>query len=162
MGADERGAPLTLHQLYSEHHSWALRVARGVVGDQHEAEDIVSEVFLAIHRAQLNGGGPTGNARGYLRRAIQNEATKLWARRKFEHVTDTVPESEAPDVADALLRAVQRQEALSDAPPTYTVVLYRVDILGQTAEEAAAALGMSAPSVKSILHRARGTLRLAA
>jgi len=159
---DSDAAPLSLAALYAEHHGWALRVARGVVGDPHEAEDIVSEVFLAIHRAQANGGGPTGNARGYLRRAIQNEATKLWARRKFEQVTDEVPDTEQEDPAEALLRAISRQRALASSPPMYVQVLYRMDILGQSAEETALQLQLTVPSVKSILHRARGTLKLAA
>ena len=154
--------PLSLDHLYAEHHTWALRVARGVVGDPHDAEDIVSEVFVAIHRAQLNGGGPTGNARGYLRRAIQNEATKLWARKKFEQVTDAVPDTEEPDPAEALLRAIERQRALSKVPPSYAMVLYRVDILGQSTDETADALKLTVSSVKSILHRARSTLKLAA
>lgn len=160
--ADTSNSALSLDQLYTEHHSWALRVARGVVGDQHEAEDIVSEVFLAIHRAQLNGGGPTGNVRGYLRRAVQNEATKLWARRRFEQVTDTVPDTTEPDPAEALLRAVQRQKALNASPPSYAAVLFRMDILGETAEETAESLGMTVSAVKSLLHRARATLKLAA
>lgn len=160
-GDDVDGAPLTLDRLYAEHHAWALRVARGVVGDLHEAEDIVSEVFLGIHRAQQKGGGPTGNARGYLRRSIQNEATKLWARRRFEQVTDIVPETEEPDPAEALLRALERQKTLAAAPPAYAAVVYRMDILGHTADETAEELDMTVSAVKSVLHRARSALKAA-
>ncbi|SDH42296.1 RNA polymerase sigma factor [Microbacterium sp. 77mftsu3.1] len=152
-----------LKEIYAEHHDWALRVARSVIGSSsHDAEDVVSEVFLAVHKAFLAGGGPRDNIRGYLRRAIQNQATQLWAKRKFEDVTDAVPEQEYPDPAEALLRAVERQRELTKCPPSYVIVLYRVDVLGESTEEAATALGMTVPSVKSILHRARKAITLAA
>lgn len=151
-----------MDDLFNEHHSWALRVAIRVIGDSHEAEDVVSEVFLAIHKARLNGGGPTGNVRAYLRRAIQNEATRVWARRRFEQVTDEVPEEETPDPSEALLRALQRSNDLGKYPPMYAVILYRMDILGETAEEAAEGMNLSVSATKSLLFRARNALRLAA
>lgn len=151
-----------MDKFFSEHHSWALRVAVRVIGDSHDAEDAVSEVFLAIHKAKLNGGGPTGNVRGYLRRAIQNEATRIWALKRFENVTDDVPEVETPDPAEALLRALQRSNDLGKYPPMYALILYRMDILGETAEEASTRLGLSVAATKSLLHRARNALRLAA
>jgi RNA polymerase sigma-70 factor (ECF subfamily) len=151
-----------MKKLYTEHHEWALRVARNVIGDTHEAEDVVSEVFLAIHRAMLNGGGPTGNVRGYLRRAIQNEATRVWARRKFETVTDEVPDTEQNDHAEATLRALQRARDLRNCPPMYVLIIFHIDVLGDDAEETARQLNITVPSVKSQLHRARSALRLAA
>lgn len=151
-----------MHNLFAEHHTWAVRVAVRVIGDTHEAEDVVSEVFLAIHRARLAGGGPTTNVRAYLRRAIQNEATRVWARRRFEQVTDEVPETHAPDPAEAMLRSLQRSNDLGKYPPLYTLVLYRMDILGENAEEAALSLNLSVSATKSLLHRARNALRLAA
>lgn len=148
--------------LFAEHYEWAVRVAVRVIGDSHDAEDAVSEVFLSIHKAQLNGKGPTDNVRGYLRRAIQNEATKIWARKRFEKVTDELPEAEAPDPSEALLRALQRSNDLGKYPPMYALILYRMDILGETAEEASTALKLTVPAAKSLLHRARKVLRLAA
>ena len=151
-----------MDEIFTEHYTWALRVATRVVGDTHEAEDAVSEVFLAMHKAILNGGGPKDNVRAYLRRAIQNEATRLWARRRFEKVTDDIPEVEAPDPAEALLRALQRSNDLGKYPPMYALILYRMDILGESAEEASGSLGLSVSATKSLLHRARTALRLAA
>lgn len=148
--------------LFTEHYEWAIRVAVRVIGDTHDAEDAVSEVFLAIHKAQLNGGGPKDNVRGYLRRAIQNQATKIWARKRFENVTDEVPEVETPDPAEGLLRALQRSNDLGKYPPMYALILYRMDILGESAEEASQQLHLSVPATKSLLHRARTALRLAA
>ena len=151
-----------MYALFTEHYAWAIRVATRVIGNPHDAEDAVSEVFLAIHKAKQNGAGPKENVRAYLRRAIQNEATRIWARRRFEQVTDEVPEVEAPDPAEALLRALQRSNDLGKYPPMYALILYRMDILGETAEEAATRLKLSVPATKSLLHRARTALRLAA
>lgn len=151
-----------MEQMYTDHHEWSLRVARAVIGDIHEAEDIVSEVFLSVHRAQLSGGGPTGNIRAYLRKAIQNEATRVWARRRFEQVTDEVPETEQNDHSDATLRALQRERDLSGCPPMYALVIFHMDVLGDDAVETARKLGLTVSSVKSLLHRARSALRLAA
>lgn len=151
-----------MKDIYAEHYDWAVRVARNVIGDVHEAEDVVSEVFLAMFRAMQNGGGPTSSVRGYLRRAIQNEATRVWARRKFEDITDEVPDASEPDPADALLRALQRERDLSGCPPMYALVIFHMDVLGDGVEDCARKLGMTTSAVKSMLHRARQALRLAA
>ncbi len=151
-----------MQELFAEHHAWALRVARSVIGDLHEAEDVVSEVFLAIHKARLNGGGPTGNVRAYLRRSIQNEATRIWARRKFEEVTEEVPDREEDDPAELLLRALARQRELAKHPPSYVLVLYGQDVLGEDIETTAERLHLSVSATKSLLHRARSALKRAA
>lgn len=157
-----------MEDIYAEHHAWAVRVACNVIGDRNEAEDVVSEVFLAVFRAIQAGGGPAKdkdgykNIRGYLRRAIQNEATRVWARRKFEDVTDDLPETSEPDPADALLRALQRERDLSGCPPMYALVIFHMDVLGDDVEDCARKLGMTTSAVKSMLHRARQALRLAA
>lgn len=151
-----------MHEIFAEHYDWAIRVAIRVIGDRHDAEDAVSEVFLSVHKAMLAGGGPKENIRAYLRRAIQNEATRIWARKRFETITDELPEVETPDPAESLLRALQRSNDLGKYPPMYALILYRMDILGESAEEASTRLGLSVPATKSLLHRARNALRLAA
>lgn len=151
-----------MQQLFADHHAWALRVARGVIGDTHDAEDVVSDVFLAVHKAKLNGGGPTGNVRAYLRRAIQNEATRIWARKRFEEVTEEVPDEATIDPAEALLRALSRQKELAKHPPSYTLVLYGQDVLGEPIDVTAERLNLSVSATKSLLHRARSALKRAA
>lgn len=151
-----------MKKLYAEHHAWALRTAKGIIGDTHDAEDVVSEVFLAIHKAKAAGGGPTTNVRAYLRRAIQNEATRVWTRRRFEQVVEEIPDQATPDPVEAMLRALQRKHALRDAPPLWPLAIYHVDILGEPAEAFAEQYDLTVSSAKSLLHRAREAVRKAA
>ncbi|MFD0538729.1 RNA polymerase sigma factor [Actinomadura luteofluorescens] len=45
-------------ELFRRHHTAVLRYARGLVRDQHLAEDLTSEAFTRTFAAMRQGGGP--------------------------------------------------------------------------------------------------------
>ena len=65
-------------ELFRRHHTAVLRYARGLVRDQHLAEDLASEAFTRTFAAMRQGRGPRDACRPYLYTVVQNTATD-WA-----------------------------------------------------------------------------------
>ncbi len=145
------------------HLSAAVSIARGMLGDGTEAEDIAQEAFLRLWRnAATLELGPYG-LKPWLRRVVSNLAIdRIRAGRKTT-VTDELPEQpvravqgdnlEAADlkvrVAAALQTLPERQRA--------ALVLFHFEELSQI--EVGEALGISDEAVESLLSRARRSLR---
>lgn len=151
-----------MDDMFRKHYEWAIRVARRVLGNTHDAEDAVSEVFTSTLKAVQKGKGPRDNVRAYLRRAIQNEATRFYARRRLETPTDEVPEVPIPDRTPDVGRAIDRAQLLRLCPTAWPLLLFHVDVCGLSAKEASVELGITEYAAVSALHRARKALRLAA
>lgn len=151
-------ADVRLEELFRDHHRWALALARRTVTSSADAEDVVSAVFEATHRA-LHAGRHIENPRAYLRIALRHEAQRLYARRGIEVVTDNLPKRPAPDRHGELERALARRDALEGRPAAWRDMLWLVDVNGFSTAEAAAHLGTTASAAVSVLHRVRGVLR---
>ncbi|OZB83221.1 MAG: hypothetical protein B7X41_15605 [Microbacterium sp. 14-71-5] len=157
--SETSGSQEWAHSLFEEHHSWALGYARRNTRSRHDAEDVVGNVFLAMVRAKRNGAGAVSNIRGYLARAIRNEAARLTARPVIT-VSD-VPERATLDI-DRVERAIDRAALLAGHPARWRDLLYWVDVCGHSATDAARELGMTVSAAAAALHRARKALRDAA
>lgn len=149
--------------LVDRHLSGVYRIARRVLADDMEAEDVAQETMLQLWRmareldADEHGIGP------WLRRVAANRAiNRLRSKRRFD-VTDEPPEQE---VAPVQLRGIaendtaQRVRTALDALPDRqraALVLFHFEGLGQRA--VAAALEVSEEAVESLLARARRKLK---
>ena len=145
--------------VYNEHHRRAVRLAYLLVGDHHQAEDVVAEAMTKVwkqwRRGRVDDVGP------YLRRAVANQANSRLRRRYLERreagrrtgddrgvrrVDDDTAEH------DAVWHAIQH---LPDRQRQVVVLRYYEDLSeAQTAD----VLGISAGTVKSSL--SRGLTRL--
>ncbi|MEV3923416.1 sigma-70 family RNA polymerase sigma factor [Actinomadura coerulea] len=150
-------------ELFRRHHTAVLRYARGLVRDQHLAEDLTSEAFTRTFAAMRQGGGPRDACRPYLYTVVRNTATD-WARgARRTVVTDEVAEwasdseDEPPDVdeLDALVRAFRALPERWQTVLWYTVI--EEEPVGQVAE----LLGMEKGAVSQLAFRAREGLRQA-
>ena len=153
------------------------RVARSVVQDDSEAEDVVQETYVRAF-------GSLGQFRGdsslatWLTRITLNEA--LGRLRRQRHMVDLevldaepsgktqiIPFPLMPVAADPERAAAQRQirnlieGAIDDLPEIFRVVFVMRDVEGLSIEETADVLGMPPATVKTRLHRARLQLRRA-
>ena len=153
------------------------RVARSVVQDDSEAEDVVQEAYVRAF-------GSLGQFRGdaslatWLTRITLNEA--LGRLRRQRHMVDLevldaepsgktqiIPFPLMPVAADPERAAAQRQirnlieGAIDDLPEIFRVVFVMRDVEGLSIEETADFLGMPPATVKTRLHRARLQLRRA-
>lgn len=163
-----------LREVIARHAGALNRIAYRMVGDAHEAEDIVQEACLRLwdHSARLAqrhpAGTPAGAAlrlSGWLKRVVTNLAIdRLRAGRRMSG--EEVPEraDEAP-LADAWIEAEQRDAgtralvmALPERQRAAIVLTYYEELPNA---EAAEAMDMNIKAFESLLHRARASLRQA-
>lgn len=145
-------------------------------GCADNAKDVVQETFMTAYR-YLNGFRGDSSFKTWLYRIASTSCLKNKRRRKNEparHVSldDLVPgEAEVNRLADSSWPTTPVEELLNrelsghirnslmKLPEKYRIVFVLRDMEGFSAEEAARALKVSVPAVKSRLHRARLFLR---
>jgi RNA polymerase sigma-70 factor (ECF subfamily) len=151
------------------------RVARGILGDDAEAEDVVQEAYL---RAFNNLAGFRGDSSfaTWLTRIAINEALGRKRRRRPTldlEALDMVNEQEEARVlifpaarlgdpeADASRSEVRRllERAIDGLPEAFRVVFVLREIEELSVEETASQLQILPQTVKTRLHRARRMLR---
>jgi RNA polymerase sigma-70 factor (ECF subfamily) len=157
--------------IIKTHNQRLYRIARGVVRNNAEAEDIVQEAYL---RAFANLAAFRGDASlaTWLTRIVINEALGRLRKRK-RHVP--MPEnleaqiirfplnpSDDPERTMAQRQILGLVERATDSlPDVYRTVFVARVIEGLSMEETAALLGIKPETVKTRLHRARALVRKA-
>ncbi|HYC68679.1 RNA polymerase sigma factor [Brevundimonas sp.] len=152
-----------------------FRVARGVVRDDAEAEDVLQEAYV---RAFAAIGGFRGEAgvMTWLTRIVLNEARGRLRKRRpmvgLEQIeaaqmdgAQVIPfpnafgsASPEADAARAQIRGLI-EHAVDDLPEAFRIVFIMRDIEECSIEETAANLELRPETVKTRLHRARRLLR---
>jgi RNA polymerase sigma-70 factor, ECF subfamily len=154
--------------IVDRHGRAVFRIARAFGASEAEAEDVLQETFLSALRAAATYRPGVSSLRTWLF-AIARNAGRHAKRRAREVPSDVMDETvllhlglaagwghEAPD--DALERAdgVERlARAVASLPEGEREVLVLRDVEGVSGENTAELLGLSAPAMKSRLHRAR-------
>ncbi|WP_144122803.1 SigE family RNA polymerase sigma factor [Catellatospora sichuanensis] len=140
------------------------RTAFLLTGSHHLAEDLLQQALAktAVHWPRVSKGG---NPEGYVRRAMINERTSWWRRRKVIEVPavdEALGREQGPDQAESVVRRLAVLHALATLAPRQraaVVLRYFEDLTEpQIAEE----LGCSVGTVKSQLHDAMNRLRAVA
>jgi RNA polymerase sigma-70 factor (sigma-E family) len=137
-----------------------LRTAELLVGDRHQAEDLVQTALLNLYRVW--GRERRADPLAYVRRVMVNTRTDWWRRRStHERPIADVPEIAVDDGSEAHSRADVLHRALATLTPTERAVIvfrYYDDL---TEVQTAHALGVAVGTVKSNVARALGKLRRA-
>lgn len=147
------------------------RIARSVVGDDGEAEDVLQEAYLKAFAAMPSFRHESSLAT-WLTRIVLNEAMQQVRRRKT-HATQSTsadiidfPISGRPPVdpeqsmvQTEICRLLER--AIDDLPEDFRTVLVARTLEGLSIEDTAALLDIRPETVKTRLHRARKQLRAA-
>ena len=171
-----RGHAAVFRTIMQRHNRRLYRVARGVLGDDADADDVVQETYVRAfeHLAEFRGDSSLAT---WLTRIAINEA--LGRKRKRRPTADlgmadgldeqgevrvlifpgarvdSNPESEAhrAEVRRLLERAVDQ------LPKSFRIVFVMREIEQMNVEETALQLGIPPETVKTRLHRARRLLR---
>ncbi len=156
-----RRAEPWLVALYRAHHRDLVRLATLLVDDQGSAEEAVQDAYVSLARR-----GPSGvdDPEAYLRTAVLNNARSALRKRRVRrrHLRSVERDRAAPGADHAVLldddarRVLAALDQLSERQREVLVLRYWADL---SEAEIAAALGISAGSVKTHAHR--GTAALA-
>jgi RNA polymerase sigma-70 factor (ECF subfamily) len=151
-------------------------LARSVLQDDQDAQDVVQDTFLSLHRHHdsYRGDAPFWP---WLRRIAANHALMRLRRRRRKPETsleierptfdgDGAHTREIRDVAPLAEQVHQEAElgrrirqAVDALPDAYRLVLVLADYEDRSMQEIADALELTIPNVKTRLHRARLAVR---
>jgi RNA polymerase sigma-70 factor (ECF subfamily) len=182
---DEPKAPSReFHEAFARHRSELLRHCYRMLGSFADAEEAVQEVLLKAWRARETYAGEAPLLHWLMRiatntclNALTRGAPRGWPQLEREaaavgtpiealeaaHWVTPAPDAQLfPDPAEAAeIResvAMAFIALLQRLPPRQRAVLLLKDVVGWSAEEIAATLDLTLPSVSSALHRARETV----
>jgi RNA polymerase sigma-70 factor (ECF subfamily) len=145
-----------LSQLYLEHRPRALAIARRIVGDTDDAEDVVQDVFARLARRAPGFGGRAAWTTWLHRVMVNSSINWLRARKRRERLSHEPQEPLSPELL-AVGAEMERHfgEALDDINEQQRQVLYLREVRGLSYPEIARLLRIPEGTVKSTLHRAR-------
>jgi RNA polymerase sigma-70 factor, ECF subfamily len=159
------GDKLLFGELMRRHNRRLFRIARAIVREDDEAEDVLQEAYVRAfeHLGRLEDLAAVAT---WLSRIVVNEARARLRRRRIAR--DLAPADvevrlmAAPDPEQQMLsKQLQGVLALAiDALPLgYRTVFVLRELEGLDTKEVSAALGIREEAVKTRLHRARTALR---
>jgi RNA polymerase sigma-70 factor (ECF subfamily) len=165
VAAAAHGDAAAFRTLVDRHLAGVLAVARRMLRDDAEAEDVAQEAMLRLWRsADALEVGPAG-LRPWLRRVVSNLCVDRMRSGKRLTVTDEVPEQAEPATQHSQLEAQDTSErveaalrALADRQ-RLALTLFHYEGLSQI--EVGKAMGISDEAVESLLARARRTIKAA-
>ena len=164
-----------IRSIVRQHNRRLYRVARSIVRDDGEAEDVLQEAyfraFMSLHRFRAESTLST-----WLTRIVVNEALQRLRRRvetpvDAAEVPDRLPHnvihfpSGGQNPIDPERAVAQRQlsrlleRAIDDLPADFRTVLVARVLEDMSVEETAAFLDLKPETVKTRLHRARRLLK---
>jgi len=166
-------------RLLELHSANVYKVAFKLLGDEQEAEDVLQETFMSAFEAIDGFEGRSKLSTWLYRIAYNASLMRLRKRSQMTAFSLDVPQqgvdqdgdgsrvsrhlvdwSSVPD--DQLLTAEAREvmdRAIAELPETLRSTFILRDIQGLSGNETAEVLGISVPTVKTRLHRARLWLR---
>jgi RNA polymerase sigma-70 factor, ECF subfamily len=153
-------------QVVLPHLDAAYNLARWLVRNPHDAEDVVQEACLRAVR--FFGGYQEGNARAWLLRIVRNTAYTFLEKKRPGDLTEEfdetihVAETAPPDAEAALLRSLEKralQEALEGLPVRFRESLILRELEGLSYKEMAEVMDVPIGTVMSSLARGRAQLR---
>jgi len=160
-----RAGEIALFELLMRRYNQRLyRLARAVVRDATEAEDVVQETFVRAFEHLDQFAGRARFATWLTRIAVHEASARLRRRGRYMDIEDSMP-TLASGTAGPEQRTADRElghaiEAAVDAlPEVFGAVFMLRDVEGLSTAETAACLGINAETVKTRLHRARTLLR---
>ena len=148
-------------RLVGDHGPALYRMAYRMVGDRHEAEDIVQETYRSAWTSR--GGYQSGRSqRAWLASILRRRVVDRWRRRSLPGPAggDFTPDVEVPpDDPMALEYTDEMQYALNHLPMELRESLLLVVVAELTHQEAADLLEVPLGTVLSRVSRARQRLR---
>lgn len=167
LAATARGDGAAFAVLVRRYIRSATLLAAQLVGDRDDAEDVVQDAFMVVHRnaRTFDAARPFGPwLYAIVRRLVANRQARharrarlleLFGRKELGEPSPTDVEEEVV----ARLDGAATLRAMSDLSPMQRACIELVVIRGLTTEEVAAMHGISESTVRQHVFRARASLR---
>ena len=154
-----------MESLYESHRTMVYAVALGVCGNRPDADEVLQETFLRAFRSLADWRGE-GKLSTWLYSIVFHLCVNETERRRtgttLADDEGEPPDERAPGPMESLERVDRVQavrEALAALPPRQRMALVLAKYEGLSLDEVARATGSTEQAVKSMVHRARETLR---
>ena len=151
--------------LMRRYNQRLFRVARGILADDAEAEDVMQEAYVRAFRQLATFRGEARFSTWLTRIACHEALARSRKRRRLVSIAGgepPEPPAEAPgperEMENRELHAVLR-EAVEILPDPLRTVFCLREVEGLSTEQTADLLGLSAENVRVRLHRAKRSLR---
>ncbi len=147
----------SLSELYAQHRSQALRIARRILQDPQEAEDVVQEVFTRLwSRPGAGFDGRSAFSTWLYRITVNSSINALRARRRRGTLTqlDEPPRTPEDEARSRQARA-HFEQAVTELGGRQQQIVWLRELRGFSYPDIAALLGVPEGTVKSTLHRGR-------
>jgi RNA polymerase sigma-70 factor (ECF subfamily) len=157
---------LSLFEILMRRYNQRLfRVARGILADDGEAEDVVQEAYVRAFRELASFRGEALFSTWLTRIACHEALARARKRRRLVSITGGEP-PDRPSAASGPERELENrelqavlQEAVEILPDPLRSVFCLREVEGLSTEETGDALGLTVENVRVRLHRAKRTLR---
>jgi len=172
----QHGERAAFNVVIQRHNQRLFRVARGVLGDDEEAEDVVQEAYVKAF-SNIEGFRRQASLTTWLTRIALNEALDRRRRRRATAALDELEPANGLQGGSVVLfhpalvsndpeRDAARSEirrlveaAVDRLPDDFRIIFVMRDIEEMSIEETAAHLSIPQATVKTRLHRARRLVR---
>ncbi|OLD54629.1 MAG: hypothetical protein AUI64_04610 [Acidobacteria bacterium 13_1_40CM_2_64_6] len=158
--------------LMRRHNQRVYRVARAVLKDETEAEDVMQQAYINAF-THLDQFAERAQFSTWLTRITVHEALARRRRRKTQAASSTADGYQDGEVMESLIALEPDPErqayaaelghvlesAIDGLPDTYRIVFMLRQVEGLSTSETAAGLALGEEAVKTRLHRARVMLR---
>jgi RNA polymerase sigma-70 factor (ECF subfamily) len=163
---DQAGA---FEQVVLPHLDAAYNLARWLVRNTHDAEDVVQEAYLRAFK--FFGGYQGGDARAWLLKIVRNTSYTFLEKNRPADLAEEFDETihtagtdrpGAPEAEAVLLQSAESRtlhDALNELPVNYREILVLRELEGMSYKEIAQLMGVPMGTVMSGLARGRFQLR---
>jgi RNA polymerase sigma-70 factor, ECF subfamily len=147
------------------------RVARAILGDDSEAEDVMQDAYVRAYTHLTQFTGQAKFSTWLTKIAVHEALARVRRRNRFIEI-DSIPESGRDSMSTFISKTRDPEQqvlarelnavleaALGALPKTYRSVFMLREIEGMSTAETGECLDMSEEAVKTRLHRAKALLR---
>lgn len=148
-----------IDEMYQMYRRRALAIARRILHDAHEAEDVVQEVFIKLYAQNVRFDGKAACSTWLHRILVNSSINSLRARRRRDRLQS--PEALVEDPESRALGSERHQrllEAMQVLSAQHRQVVTLRDLRGYSYPDIARMLGVPEGTVKSALNRGRTRL----
>jgi len=150
--------------LFHQYKNLVYKTAYLLLGDAHEAEDVLQEVFIRIYRSLQTFQPEKGSFTKWLHRVTVNQCLN-WRRKRrlsfssLEEIPGLDPKGSAPPSPENMELTEGIQRMVSNLKPKQRAVVVLRYYWGYSYDEISQILGIPLGTVKSRLWKALRTMR---